>query len=167
MRPAFKNTATIFLLLLITVPVFYSYTLDWKRNRIRHQMKEKMEHQLLHELTLNNKDIQWFKEGKEIVINNSLFDVKSINYLPGGKARVTGLFDKEETALNEQVRKNQQENNDKGNRQLAQFFANWLALPFEEEHNVPSIDNTVNKFSPYTIDPVSAFRTILTPPPQA
>ena len=75
-------------------------------------MVEKLEREQLQKITLHNSSIQWYKKNKEIVINSTLFDVKSYT-LGGDSTTFTGLFDEEETVLKRQVRKmfEQQDNN--------------------------------------------------------
>ena len=131
-------------------------------------MKEELEEKMLHNITLKSSDIHWVWEGKEIDIEKELFDVKSISYKEDGTAVITGLFDEEETALVQQLQKNQKENNSQGTKQLAQLFQLMLVMPeYPQENNSLSFLLSNTRFPVIESAPVAAFKTILTPPPQA
>lgn len=82
-------------------------------------MKEKAEASLLHKVSLNEAEVRWVKYGKEILINGQLFDIKSY-IVQNGVATFSGLFDDEETALLDQIKKDHQDNT--GGKQLVQLF---------------------------------------------
>ena len=131
-------------------------------------MKEELECKMLHNIILNSDEIQWTRKGKEIVIDGKLFDVKSFAQTVNGTTVVRGLFDVEETALVQQLEKNQKENNSQGAKQLAQLFQLMLVMPeYPQENNSLSILLSSTRFPVIESAPVAAFKTILTPPPQA
>ena len=92
-------------------------------------MKEELEQSLLQELVIPTGELQWFKPGKEIVVDNQLFDIKSIRYSEDGNAYITGLFDKEETILVYQMKKDGDEQNRNSSRQVIQLFKMIQSLP--------------------------------------
>jgi len=53
------------------------------------------------------KKIEWIKKGKEIMVNGKLFDVKKI-VKENGQLIVTGLFDDEETAIENYLKRQSQ-----------------------------------------------------------
>ncbi len=131
-------------------------------------MKEELESKMLHSITLNSNAIHWVKKGKEIVVDGRYFDVKSIVYTINGTAIVTGLFDEEETALVQELQKNQKKNNSQGTKQLAQFFQLLLVMPDNpHDNNSGYILLSNQRFPVIAPATVAAFKTILTPPPQA
>jgi hypothetical protein len=167
-RKGNKKIATIFLLVLALAPVFYVLAVHTRQYTIRQRMKHELEEKMLHTITLKSSEIHWIREGKEIAIEKKLFDVKSIAYKENGMAVLTGLFDEEETDLVQQLQKNQKENNSQGSKQLAQLFQLMLVMPeFPHENNSLSILLSSTRFPVIESDPVAAFKTIPTPPPQA
>jgi hypothetical protein len=103
-----KPVSFLFLLLGV-LPAIFMLLLCIKKSNIRHEMKEKMEKQLLHTVTIKNEDIVWVKSGKEIMAAGKMFDVKSYKSA-NGITVFTGLYDDEETRLNTVV------NNEMGKR---------------------------------------------------
>jgi len=90
-----KTAILIGVFLLPTL--FLLFTLVQQR-WITWEMHERLEKSQLITLTMPTSSIQWVKEGKEIVIQGRLFDVKSISYAYEF-AHINGLFDEEETNL--------------------------------------------------------------------
>ena len=62
-------------------------------------MEEKLEEDNLQTLVIAANQLVWEKEGRELIIEGTLFDVKKINPLPNGTVEVIGLFDRQETAI--------------------------------------------------------------------
>ena len=168
MRKVNKKIATIFLLVLALAPLFYVLALHTRQHTIRCKMKEELEEKMLHSIALKSSDIHWVREGKELAIGKKLFDVKNIVYNKDGTAIVTGLFDEEETTLVQQLEKNQKENSSQGTKELAQLFHLLLVMPeYPLENNSISFLLNSSRFPVIDSAPVAAFKTILTPPPQA
>ena len=61
-------------------------------------MKEELEKQSLHVVTLKNNDIIWLKAGKEIFLKGKMFDIKTAE-TRNGYTTFKGLYDEEETTL--------------------------------------------------------------------
>lgn len=69
-----------------------------KQQMIRFDIEDKLESDGLQTITIPVKNFRWYEEDREIIVNGTMFDVKSIhrsndNYI------ITGLYDEEETAL--------------------------------------------------------------------
>lgn len=64
----------------------------------QHEMKEKIEHANLVTLSLDSTAVIWEKKGKEIWVDNMLFDIKKASYV-NGRLIVQGLFDYKEKAI--------------------------------------------------------------------
>jgi hypothetical protein len=108
-RIRWQQVVSFVFLLLGMLPAVFMLLVCIKKSNIRHEMKEKMEKQLLHTVTLKNEDIVWVKAGKEIMAAGKMFDVKSYKSA-NGTTIFTGLYDDEETRLNAIV------NNEMGKR---------------------------------------------------
>jgi hypothetical protein len=157
--------ATISLLLIALAPLFYAFSFQWQQKNIRHRMKEELEEKMLHTLTLDQAQLHWTRPGKEIVINDKLFDVKTVEMNEDGSVVITGLFDEEETSLVKQIKKNQQENG--GEKLLGQFFQLQLNLPSEiTSITINSVDINPQQFPRFASALSVAWSGILTPPPQ-
>ena len=95
-----------------------------------------------------------------------MFDVEKQELLSDGRIRFTGIFDHKETALNEQLQKQQRNEDQKNSSQLGQFFNDWQALPISA---VELLNFTSAQIQPCVhpdSKPRSAFCSILKPPPQ-
>ena len=73
MKPAIKKITGLFFILPGFVPLLFIIAFSVKQQAIRHRMKERMENQSLHSITLNNNEIHWAKKGKEIRVNGIMF----------------------------------------------------------------------------------------------
>jgi hypothetical protein len=107
------------LLLLPVIPLCYAIVVQVKQEMIQANMKEKTEKALLHKVCMNETEVRWIKYGKEILINGRMFDIKSF-LVKNGIATFFGLFDDEETALLNQIKKDHQNNT--GGKQIVQLF---------------------------------------------
>jgi hypothetical protein len=125
-----KTTALLFLV-IAGCPLFYSAHFLYQQQHIRHEMKEKLEAQYLQTITLNKKDVHWFKKNKEIKIDDYLFDVKEW-YAEGDNVILKGLYDKQEDALHAQLDNLQK--NSTGNKSNAATFAQILLISFFYEN---------------------------------
>ncbi len=134
---------------------------------IRHEMKEKLEQQLLQTVTLSENEVQWVKPGKEILVEGKMFDVKSFSS-EKGQYRFTGLFDHEETALVNHLEKNLKKTNESGSWLISALF-HLLQSVYSTDGNDTALISTDKKSDFYLIyiHILSPFKTIPTPPPQA
>jgi len=130
-------------------------------------MKRQLEINMLHTITLAKKDVHWLKDGKEILINGRMFDVKS--FLPAGDGKIifSGLFDDDETELVNKVKENQQNDNNAGGKLLAQLFQILQSTcnHSPEEIFIPSLQ--YDPFPGIEQRLASQYITLLSPPPQA
>ena len=129
-------------------------------------MKRQLEIKMLHTITLAKNDVYWLKDGKEIIINGRMFDVKSFQHAGDDKISFTGLYDDEETALVNKVKENQQTDNNAGGKLLAQLFQ-LLQASFNNttaEVFIPSLHS--NSFPGIEQRLASQYISIFFPPPQ-
>lgn len=80
------------------IPLLAVLVFSFKQQRIRHEMKERMEERMLHRVVIADAEIRWAKKDKEIWVNGKMFDIKSM-HRKNGTTVFYGLYDDEETAL--------------------------------------------------------------------
>lgn len=124
-----RHITAVFLLVIVLAPLSYHFIFQARQQQIRHHMKEELEHARLQELVLPAASLQWAKPGKEILVNQELFDVKSIRYDHKGMAHIRGLFDEAETALVKEIQKDFDQQNRNGSRQIISLFKTIQSLP--------------------------------------
>ncbi|MBL0145066.1 MAG: hypothetical protein IPP48_04190 [Chitinophagaceae bacterium] len=69
-----------------------------KEYAIKKEMEKKLEKSLLTTLTIPKKNVHWIENGKELVINGEMFDVKNYS-VQNEYLIVCGLFDEYEKQL--------------------------------------------------------------------
>lgn len=153
------------LLMASCIPFLFVVCFHVKQQVARYEMKEKLEENILHTITVSEKNVHWVKKNKEILVNGKMFDIKHFQ-AENGYFIFTGLYDEEETALNEEVNNNFNRNNKSGwlVTNLFQWlqtvyttpFTNQLPVIMAVQHNPSFIFTTLT----------SPILTILTPPPR-
>lgn len=163
-----KKIITGLLLAIVLAPLSYHFIFQAKQQSIQHRMKEQLEEKMLHSLVLSKDDLHWVKPGKEIVVEDKMFDIKTIEYRENNTVFITGLFDHEETLLVRQMKKDLEEENTTNNRQLVQIFQLMQALPDAqpEQQDSPGLLVAQQHFFNEALLP-SPYKMILTPPPQS
>lgn len=163
-----QKITAYFLLVLILAPLSYMFLLQNRQQSIRQRMKTELEQSLLQDLVIPAGELVWFKPGKEIFVDNQLFDIKSIRYSQDGNAYISGLFDREETILVHQMKKDWDEQNKNSSRQVVLLFKMAQSLPGDCQLNTDSIFIEINSRNIAGAPSLlSGFNTIITPPPQA
>ncbi len=103
------------LLLLVAMPLLIFSLLHLKQRYIQHQMEEKLELSSLKTIELSNNSFTWIKNGKEILINDKLFDVKFFTKKENSIVFI-GLYDKDEDAIKKSIKNLSKNENQDGNR---------------------------------------------------
>lgn len=98
----FKKHISFWMVLLIAAPIFVSTGLSVYTIYLQHSMKEKLEFAQLQKVIIKKNDVQWKMLGDEIIIDGQLFDVKD-QQDQGDAIIFYGLFDKEETSLQNKI----------------------------------------------------------------
>ncbi len=130
-------------------------------------MKERMEKQSLHSITLADNEIHWVKAGKEIWVHGKMFDIKATDH-KNGLTTFYGLYDEEETLLKYVFNTGWKKEMSEQNQLLSQLFQCFQGIYFIPVTNSPIISCKQNQLaSPHSPKIQSQFKTILTPPPQA
>lgn len=146
------------------MPLLFTIFFLIKQQIIRHEMKERLEKEMPHTIVIPKEEVIWFKYNKEIRVGDKLFDVKSYSE-SNGLVSFIGLYDTEETALNDLMEKNTDEK--KGN-DLTQLFQ-WLQSPCVNlafDSGIANINIKAISF-PILLNISSPFINIPTPPPQS
>jgi hypothetical protein len=131
------RTILVFLLVIasaapLLVPSIYTVRLA----HIHFEMKEKLEREHLVTLSIPVQEFRWYEQDKEIILDNRMFDVRELQRV-GNHYLVKGLYDDEETALEQQVIR-MQEREDNNSGQAAQL-ASLLFSPAEPDLQIPFV----------------------------
>jgi hypothetical protein len=97
-----KNIFTSLLIATLLLPLIAPTVLQLQQRYVQWEMMEALEKKQLITITVGAAAVHWVKKGKECVVNNQLFDVKNIQK-QNGKLLLTGLFDKKEQQIKEQL----------------------------------------------------------------
>jgi hypothetical protein len=166
LRTATKKITSLLFILLGSTPLLFVLVFTIKQQSIRHLMKDRMEKQSLHSITLADNEIYWAKEGKEIWVNGQMFDIKSTDH-KNGLTTFHGLYDDDETNLKKNFNNGWKKKMTEQNQLLGQLFQCLQGVYFmpatnspvssSKQHHIASLNSTKLQ---------SQFKTILTPPPQ-
>jgi hypothetical protein len=166
MLPAAKKILAYALLLVVAIPLFFSAYFVVKQQLIQQQVKEKMEAVTVQTISIPLTEAQWVKEGKEILIEGKLFDIKSYS-ISGDNIILNGLFDNEEDELIAKTN-NSFQHNKTNNQPLTQLIAKYLSLPLYA--GIIFSDNPkdwvfIGVYFPPYIEPTAAAHCLLAVPP--
>jgi hypothetical protein len=120
-----KLIALVFLL-IVAVPVLLSVKFILEENLIQEEVEEKMNTAVLKSISIPKADIIWIKAGKEILLDDKLFDVKNFT-VKKDTITLTGYFDDKETELLAKFKK-YTETNDRDNP-LSKLAFKFLFCP--------------------------------------
>jgi hypothetical protein len=167
LKTATKKITALLFTLLGFAPLLFIIITSIKQQEIQQSMNRQLETKMLHTITIAKKDVRWLKDGKELLINGRMFDVKNFQSAGNDKISFTGLYDDDETALVNKVKENQQSENNNSGKLLAQLFQ-LLQSSFANAPDEPFIHSQNNNHFPGIEQSLaSQYITILSPPPQA
>jgi len=130
-------------------------------------MKEKLEQRMLHTIIVPEAEVQWVKYKKEIRYGEKMFDIKSFT-IKNGQYSFTGLYDEEETALNNHFEKNTEQKNEREQEVLSTLFQLLQSVYPADPGETFVFENISRAYRPLILQHIpSPFINILTPPPQA
>jgi hypothetical protein len=124
MKPL-HTIAAFVLVLVLLLPLALPFMMRAKILAVQRGMQYKLGAESLHTLSIPLNRVVWVKPGKELRINNHLFDVKSMR-IENNMAVFSGLFDEEEKALYEQLADNRQKNTN-----LYQLLLHFFSLSYD------------------------------------
>ena len=134
-----KQITALGLLFLVTMPLFISVGLFIKQKVIQLQRRQRFETELVQTITIPSEKIYWVKQGKEILVNGRLFDVKSFT-TTGNHMTLTGFYDHEEDKLVKHFT-NLIHDDDDYRRPPHQFIVKFLCYPVYKELTRFSLQN--------------------------
>jgi len=166
LRTAPKKITSFVFILLGFAPLLFVIFFSIQKQAIRHRMKERLEQQSLHSITLADQEIQWVKQGKEIWVHGKMFDIKStVNR--NGRTTFYGLFDEEETMLKKKFNEGWKKKMSEQNRLLGQLFQSLQHIYFVPVADIAFLFDKQHYTFPLSAPKLlSQFKTIPTPPPQ-
>lgn len=162
-----KNIIAGLLLFLVVAPILVFAMFFISQKITQYEMEEKLEKASLQTITLSTKDFVWIKMGKEIIIGNEMFDVKSYEAIDN-KIIFTGLYDKIEDQINNQI--NHLLNNkktDKHSNGIRVLKLSQTVCIISNFYNLPTIFFPLHKkeYCFFNEKAISAVKSITSPPP--
>lgn len=82
LKTATKKITALLFALIGFAPLLFIIFAGIKQQKIRRNMELGLENRMLQTITLARQDVYWVKEGKEVLINGRMFDVKNFAFLP-------------------------------------------------------------------------------------
>ncbi len=161
-----KKITSLFFILLGFTPLLLVLTFHFKKEDIRHRMKEKLETaRELQTLVIPLEKVIWMDD-HEIWINNQMFDIHT-KTLDNGIYTFKGLYDQEETELENQ-KKNSNRKNQEEEKLLSNLFK-WINTTYREKPMETTIQ--AKMFNDHFIYDETflnfCFHKVPTPPPRS
>lgn len=132
-------------------------------------MFEKLEKENIQSLRLPADKINWYKKGRELIIDGKMFDVKSMEK-QGDEYIITGLFDEMETTLNNQLAMSHEQGNQttSGSNQLLQVCLGLIAIQLYNTDSSIAEDPDITKvtFTDFSTPLITRPQVIFSPPPE-
>src|SRR5215213_2176935 len=133
-----KIISGIPVIVLILLPCLYCLYFQVKHQMIRWEMKERLEHEAVQTIVVPANKFLWYDEGREIILDGKMFDVKSITQ-QNGNYTITGLFDEDETQLHIALKKLQHAGDAPDAQLISELiFDQWM----------PPVEHTLELFVP-------------------
>jgi hypothetical protein len=167
--PLRKKIAIILICFTALLPLFLSSFFLGGRLAIRIIMFEKLEKENIQSLRLKADKINWYKKGRELIIDGKMFDVKSMEK-QGDEYMITGLFDEMETTLNDQLTMAHDRSNQHTNisNQLLQACLGIIAIQLINTDLPTAEGPEINRvhFSDFSTPLIARPLVIFSPPPE-
>jgi hypothetical protein len=155
---------------VVCMPFAMSIYFVGKQQSIHLNIARQFKIRQLETISIHKTSVTWVREGKELLVNDKLFDVKFFSET-GDYLKVTGLFDTKEDELNKQVLKSENEKspvNPTSNNLLFSFLFQPL---FSNLHSIYSSDRGILTSNDYNFSNdenlYSIYRNITSPPPKS
>jgi hypothetical protein len=161
-----KKITSIFFILLGFVPMLFVLVFVIRQQSIRERMKERLEEEMLHTVTIPLSELHWTEKNKEILVHGRMFDVKSLHYA-GDKVILRGLYDDEETALNKSFSEGWKKKASYQRQLLAHLFQCLRGFYCNSTTETLSEHDHLKHLTAFSFPSLmSQFKLILTPPPR-
>jgi len=167
-RTKIRHITNSCFLVLAILPVVLASMLYIAQMRARHRNEKKLEHALLHTVTVPGGQLRWAVPGKEVWIGAELFDVKTIHQTADGSYQLTGLFDAEESLVVKQIRSMEKKDANQNSRLLDKLFK-MLGASARPPDVLVAVLVTVpaGQYYDYCPSLCSQFKACIAPPPKA
>jgi len=162
-----KRTIASVFIIVASIPFTLSVYFLVQQEMIHFNIHKAFEEQSLQTMRIIKADAEWINEGKELLINGKLFDVKYIREA-GNYIEVTGLFDGKEDELNHQLKKTEREKspvNSIGHNTLITFLFQTL-FSNATDVNTNTLMLTRNYSFLNTENLYSIYTNLKSPPPK-
>jgi hypothetical protein len=156
---------TPFALVLVLLPCLYCLYFQVKHQVIRWEMEEKLERDAVQTIVVPANEFRWYDEGREIVVNGKMFDVKSITQ-ENGNYLITGLFDEDETQLHLALNKLQHSSDATDAELISELIFDQWTHPAEHNLELFAAIKLNCRITGSNGQLHTAFLSILTPPPR-
>lgn len=131
-----RNIMAVPIILLVLMPCIYCLYFQARHQAIKWEMQERLESERLQTIIIPAKNFRWYEQGREIIVNGAMFDVRSVTKQDGNYL-VTGLFDEEETELHIAMGRLQEEQGDMApDASLLPVILSQTLMPFSVETNL-------------------------------
>lgn len=161
-----KISSAAFLAITVLPYLLFSIFL-LKQQYIKSEKRRKLTNAQLETVVIAAADVVWFEKGKEIILNNRLFDIASISQ-EGGKLVIKGIYDGDETHLLKKMHALSRKQQSKALE--SQTFLAWLLTGFHQTETIslqPASLQKINHQEKPTPSACKIFLPIHSPPPQA
>jgi hypothetical protein len=128
-------------------------------------MEEKLENEQLQTIAIPIEDVQWYKENKEIIVGEKLFDVKSVVY-QNGIASFTGIYDDRETNIKVQLENLEMEEDENTKNESAVNLISILLFKEENLHSSWFLNGLSVQYVDYSKNLLSQNISTPAPPPK-
>lgn len=166
MLPNRNQITALGLLFLLALPLCISVSIYIKQALLQHQRRERFENEHLQTINIPTESINWVEEGKEILINGKLFDVKEFD-TNGKHTILTGFFDTKEDELVGGI-KIMNERKSESNNPIAQFVVKFVvSMQYSEVHPL-SVQNSwqlIFQSYPVFVETISQINYPVSAPP--
>ena len=166
MKHLLKKIAAFLFLLAGFMPVMFTLFFLYKQQLIRHEMKEKLELEMLHTIIVPEAEVKWVKYKKEIRVTGKMFDVKSFT-VKKDQYIFKGLYDDEETVLNNYFERSTDQKDERVFHILSTLFKILQSIYPGDPDELVISKNIAKEYFPLILQHISSPHiNILTPPPQ-
>ncbi len=127
-----KKITALGLVLLLAIPLLFSVIIIVKQKVLQINSRLRFGIEKLETISVSEKNINWIKKEKEVLINKMLFDVKSFK-VEGENIVLTGYYDHKEDKLVNHLKKIFQQKKD-SNSPVNQIAVTFLFFPIFSNH---------------------------------
>jgi hypothetical protein len=166
MSKYFLHITCVMMLAITTLPVTIPAWMVFQKWLMSFEMKEKLETENLHRLELKKDEIKWYIQDRECIVNNKLFDIKSMSE-ENGFLIIEGIFDEEETEIENRLSRSAFPLDNERSELIFKFTHIIAESPSPFRIIQPMLTNTTQWANQWNMCITSSHKYITTPPPEA